>query len=841
MSPAYGEDGEGDLTSAALAAVARSRSPMSLSGSGNSKGKRAALPREFMGRERRSLDGRVGFELTSHSCSTNVSLLSQSFMQSTGSSEPQTPHRQPNRENTNVYLARGSPSPKASASTFGHSNQPPHSPRGPRPTRSSTVRELTRRHQTRWLSEDLSGDTGDRDADEFVNGSGSGRKQKLRSGSTESPLGPVSLGRSLVGEGLRAAGIKTKRGGDDVFGNGSSGDRAAEERSQASGSGSSRISEGVGPPSMALTKVKIVDPFSSDRRMNRASYNGVAPRPATSMADYHHGVSLYPPGPASSTFGTHSATYPFSEGDRIRQGIGSSIHARQAAPSQPIPSLDRTSASPFTATRRHTTMTPLSPGSSSTPGLQHHYTTSEHGRLMLESLQMFESQLSRIPPMRNTTTQTIPELFRSAQNIVHASDKLNGLLRAGTNGALEEQIDAEVGNTDGAAGGEEIAEVWRRVGGELRESLRISDEVVRTMTGFLLGVGKILKETAAAASGGEIQHSRSVSLDEDPGRRNEASPDLGLTNGNGRRSRSGRLSVDSKRSWEPSPMNQHDSSVSRRLSTRAEARPPSALNNRRDGTPNLSMEGEREPQSGLTKTTLSGTVRRLFTPRDKREQQLNSNTVPATPSNVNEPSPTPASRQNRTSLDRARTLPPLAMPPPLPSLPSESILRRRGGSINRRKPSVTSVSTIRGANPMFPTVSTPTTAITTDDGGPFPITRNDSTSSSRTNVTFSRPSTISVSALSGLHVQRKRTISTTSSNVEEISTSIQPLTSPLSGSETERDTRRRTVGVRAAGRISLDGAMHGDRDSLGKGQPSTPVVPSTIRKERRRTVTEIFS
>lgn len=150
------------------------------------------------------------------------------------------------------------------------------------------MRELTRRHQTRWLSEDLSGDP---DADEFVNGSGNGRRQNLRSGSTESPLGPISPGRSLVGEGLRAAGIKTKRGGDDVFGSGG-GSRATDERSQASGSGSSRISEGVGPPIMALTKVKILDPRSNDgseRRANRTSYNGMALRPATSMADYHHG------------------------------------------------------------------------------------------------------------------------------------------------------------------------------------------------------------------------------------------------------------------------------------------------------------------------------------------------------------------------------------------------------------------------------------------------------------------------------------------------------------------------------------------------------------------------
>ena len=62
LSPDYDDDDGEDLTSAALAAVARSRSPMSMSGSANGKAKRAALPREFMGRDRRSLDGRVSFQ-----------------------------------------------------------------------------------------------------------------------------------------------------------------------------------------------------------------------------------------------------------------------------------------------------------------------------------------------------------------------------------------------------------------------------------------------------------------------------------------------------------------------------------------------------------------------------------------------------------------------------------------------------------------------------------------------------------------------------------------------------------------------------------------------------------
>ena len=244
------------MTSAALAAVARSRSPIGIlsesgNGNGNGKGKRAALPREFTGRDR-SLNehGRVD------------------------SYEPQTPHREPNRENMNVYLARGSPSPNSSASTFGFAPKqpPPQSPRAARSNRSSTVRELTRRHQTRWLSEDLAVE---HDQEQGV---ALGRRQSVRSGSAESPLnGGFGMGRSLVGEGLRAAGIGKK--GDDVFSSGGRG-KASDDRSQVSGSGEN----------MALTKVQIVNPRSSneiERRAHRASYNGTVSRSNTSMGDYH--------------------------------------------------------------------------------------------------------------------------------------------------------------------------------------------------------------------------------------------------------------------------------------------------------------------------------------------------------------------------------------------------------------------------------------------------------------------------------------------------------------------------------------------------------------------------
>lgn len=458
---------------------------------------------------------------------------------------------------------------------------------------------------------------------------------------------------------------------------------------------------------------------------------------------------------------------------------------------------------------------------------------------------MFESNLTKLPPMGSTTTQTIPELFRSAQNIVNASNKLNALLRAGTNGALEEQIDAEVGGNDGSGGGEEIAEVWRRVGGEMRESLRISDEIVRTMTGFLLGVGKVLKETAAFV-GEDPQHSRNSSInsiDEELGAMRTGNSTDTVSHGSG-----GRLSRNSRESWEASPRIPNDAAAARRVASRVELRPPSTLNGTRDRTITINLDAQtgREPapaSAGPSKSGLAGTVRRLFTPREQRDHQVD-------PTIKHEATPSPIAR-NSTTLGRARTLPPLSVPAPLPNLPSESPLQRNSNNhasnatSSRHRPSLASISTVRGSSkPMFPSVATATTAVSTGDGSPFPITRQDSSTSNRsTNVTFSRPSTISVSALNGI---RKRTISTTSSNAEELSTSVQQAASP-SQADAERDGRRKTVGGRAGVRMSLDSATSRNEGTQGRREstegPHRTVVPSNsaARRDRRRTVTEIFS
>ncbi|OAX36849.1 hypothetical protein K503DRAFT_857735 [Rhizopogon vinicolor AM-OR11-026] len=129
-------------------------------------------------------------------------------------------------------------------------------------------------------------------------------------------------------------------------------------------------------------------------------------------------------------------------------------------------------------------------------------------------------------------------------------------------------------------------------------------------------------------------------------------------------------SVESRRSWDPST-----SSVDLpiRISTRAEgvlARPPSS----RYRDPDLD-------QPSSSRNTLPPP------PREHREQQITSDSIDL--SLEYEPSPTPAARN--VAGGRHGHTPALPIPPPLATLPSESLLHKSISSLldnsNRRKPS----------------------------------------------------------------------------------------------------------------------------------------------------------
>ena len=683
----------------------------------------------------------------------------------------------------------------------------------------------------RWMSEDLSSPSREL-ADESFDSSG--RRQGHRSGSSEGLLGTAG-GRSLIGEGLRAAGL-AKRRDEDVFtsGNGHVQAPVATRRTRSTGTSSllsgemedqsidddRRYGEGVGPPLDPKT------PMNTGSRPRPQS--GIAARPGTSMAALHHDDA--PPRTAPPALRSYKSTY--------------------ALPDRHLEDLQRQST--------HDRSSPFGTIRSSTAQSGIRETSSDHRRLMLEALSVFESHLSRLPPMGQTTTSTIPEVFQSAQHLVHALDKLNAMLKDGTNRALEAQIDAELADYKN---GVDLPELWREVGSDHRENLRVSDEVVRNMTGFLLGVGKILRDVT---SGG--QHYRTLSLDEEVTRR--MTPDISPPSA---RDLDGRRSREVRRSWEPGKESNRLltrlSSLERNGSIRS--RPGSSMNQLRSST-NSSSEGrsvadaiDGTPATLRQSAPISApttAARRLYAPRDRPEPLSTSlNMEDSHPADY-EPSPTPISRQSQIAFPERRALPPIAVPPSLPTLPSESLIQNNFDKYSRRKISASSNITVRPEpSPFTPSIkpSNPTTAITTATvsispdtrTSAFPLLRSDSNSSSRTNgVTFSRPSTASVSTtLTGIQQQHERGARSRKVSYSSAFADDPPALAPAapissqSGSESERETRSRTISTRP--RASLDDRRSGEESPVDAVRRSlaTTVSYSTARKERRRTITEIFS
>lgn len=978
-----GNANENDITDAALAAVASARqSPIDTGTAGtSSRRSRQPLPWEFRDGVRRSLDGQTSIE------------------------PPRTPYSTSAREGTLDQDENADMSPRTALHTAANAGTTrlQISPRSAaRLKRASTIRDDDRRFQLRRQADDFStngvGDTLSTPAN-FPSTTtattcppviGTGRRQTLRGGSAESPL---TSGR-LASESLRAAGIGTRNvrspflaGPASSAANGSSannkdddpflGTDAAvlhrsrsrtgksvewedreydryqgyqdhyehdrdtrrrmlpdDQRSRTSASSNTRVNEGAGPPG-----------FSSSSRLEMGSS-----RPATSMA----------------------TTGGWSE--RLREDMVSRNDLRE------LGSRGEFERSRSATLRRHASVvTPSHSYTHSSPYPrqdQHQRGTSqqaEHARLLSESLTMLLATLSKLP----VQTGVGRELGYQAETIVRASERLNGLLRAGTTHAVQRQIAIEV-DEDGdlSREGRDVANLWRDVGADFRDGLRESDEVVRTLTGFILGVGKVLKEMAsiasASASGGGgstasatngtgsacgstasigegKEHLRSVSLDHhDIVRRYVRTPD----SGGGARLVDGRRSVESRRSWDPIGIGGAGSSsldLSRRVPSvhrdreyePPSSRPPSSAmrEKERDGgggdqerraglrtrmTPPLPLPApppappSASSSSALGSTSSPGlelpsTTRRLMTPREIREQQsvsLARTGVGNLSSTDYEPSPTPASRQHfgkgmpppllshfkqqstsGPSQSTSGGRPPShgttaqSTPPPLPTLPSESFLRKStlAEKQNRRKvslASIASIMTIRAsgsgsggssgsqAPPFAVTSSAPTTAVTAHTvsvsspesltpistlppSSTTLLTRTDSRGSresSRASVTFSRPSEVSTSAL---QMQQSRDDARRRGEEELIREREmeirQSLRSPLSGSETERDTRRRTIGSRVA-RMSLDAAIDEREGEFGGGsggvgpggtRTSTITLPSQ-RRERRRTVTEIF-
>jgi hypothetical protein len=705
----------------------------------------------------------------------------------------------------------------------------------------------------------------DNEDDDPLSGNDPRNRQTVRSGSMEN-----SLGSRLVGDSLRAAGMSIKSG-TDVFREPEDPPASAKGHHWPAlasiGSNQERgmitSSNGVSAPSRVGTLLDPRTPASgsSRYRTERGSHSGPQPRPATSMADFRPlNEDLLPPKTAPPGVRTYQSAYT-SERDR------ESMSSRQAyTPFSTVPQ-ERTYGSPRTRPREN-------------PSLPLDEQALDHLRLMDESLTMFEALLSRLPPMGDTSTATVPEVFRNAQAVVRFSEQVNGMLRAATNRALERLIDSEV--SDASPDSEvDLVGLWKDVGGDFRDMLRVSDELVRTMTGFLLGVGKVLRESSASGAGvgtgAGLQHLRGAS--DDLSRRSctdgRSSTSAGTGTGSGRGSGSGdgiggRRSTESRRSWDHSRVDRDKTDLMRRASSRMDA---SVFSSKRASSSMLLRERPVDPGKNSSPDParpLASSARRLYTGELQREGTPGVSTKPELVTIESqkslhieddyEPSPTPAPRPRQPPEGNTRKLPPLAIPAPPSILPHESLVDHQtpasgaDKSVNRRKISTASTTTLRASTSANPglNITTPsaaaTTAVTphtvTPAPLPLPISRTESSHSSSSGasssrhsntVTFSRPSTVSVSTLSGLQ-QRDARNRTTSNGAQ---TPITPLsaTSPWtaqSGSETERPQPRLALGRRTFGaksHLSLDAPSPGGAQTLAR----------STTKERRRTLTEIFS
>ncbi|KIK69833.1 hypothetical protein GYMLUDRAFT_52987 [Collybiopsis luxurians FD-317 M1] len=769
-----------DVAQAALAAVASSRGRLSPV---NSARKRQPLPREFFDAAASSSASGSG---SAASVSRRGSLSGEDAW------EPTTPYRTGSRPPSTTRHLQLSPRQQKNLNN-ALTNRYPHSDPRPNLDRPSTLRKG---HQTggRWVSEDMSVTSSHRDGDDEEDLSNSrGRKQTFRAGgSADSVLTVGAGGRSLVGEGLKAAGLRN--GGTlgrrtDIFDeNTPLRDKIARDRERAQ-----RIERSISRASQS--RISWEDDGDQDQRFSNSirtrAGTVVGPRASTSMAILdreREGVGGDGGEPEPRTAPPHLRSYKSSFDLPLSQDA-ISRRDEDRAPS---------SLSHFGTSRRAELNVP---------------DRSDHTKLLHDSLRMFESHVARVP---STSSATASDLLRNAQTIVSSAEKLNFMTRAAMSSALDAQINAEVESR----AGDLTADIWRRVGAEYRDQMRVSDELVRSVTDFLLGVGRAVKDMTG---GGLDGHGRSVSLDELSGRLTRSS--LGSDGGS---AGSGRRSAESRKSW-----GDDIQKLSKRPESGLGRRPSSVLNTRDLNNP------PQDPPGRLATLDSQETVMAL------------------------DPSPTPASRAGAL-LDRARTLPPLSIPKPLGQLPSESSTRRQMqtpvSTTNKRRPTFSGSNTVRGpfplASPNIPTTALTPHTVSNGDRQDFPSLRPDlgsgpgksSGTTSRSTVTFSRSST--VSALTGLQQQqqlaqqqrqRKRTQSNSSVSGPEDANRVSRTASGSSEGERGERGATRTVGRKGdRPRMSLDGSSIGDVHPADRSAANSILASTTSSRDRRRTVVDVW-
>uniref|UniRef100_A0A0W0EZ80 Uncharacterized protein n=1 Tax=Moniliophthora roreri TaxID=221103 RepID=A0A0W0EZ80_MONRR len=387
-----------------------------------------------------------------------------------------------NRSNTGFSTSQSARNARPHTAT--QSRYPTNLTLPPADAREGTRRRLPRRPSQ---SEDL----GNRTASYAPNAatrSPTGRRQTTRpGGSAESALTVQGSGR-LVGEGLRAAGLTLRGRGDSPV--------LERERERGGRGRESPVFErnrGRASPVQFDSDVFRDRDREREERLERIraqsqSRTGYHSRAATSMearrreGDWEGDDDV----PQSATGGlrAYKSAYPLD---------------RDRAPSRTQTQPQDGIVSPFgTTTRRYASITPLNTTTTTNTPSQHVKSASsnsesqrEHTKLLLSSLDVFDQALSRYA--------SSSDVRRSIRTVIGNVERLNGMMRAGTGRMLEGQVECEVreatGNASSTSAASE-AEIYRRVGGEYREALRVSDELVRGMTEMMLALPRLLREGA---------------------------------------------------------------------------------------------------------------------------------------------------------------------------------------------------------------------------------------------------------------------------------------------------------------------------------------------------------
>jgi len=754
--------------------------------------------------------------------------------------------------------------------------------------RSSTVHERHGAITPRWLSDDYRTPATTRNRTfnpSYSNEDGNPqreRRQKVRGGSVESALWSPG-GRSLIGEGLRAAGL-TRRKDDDL--------RVKAQSSKAQDPSNGDVFKEK-ERRVDWSPEDVIDDGSRRVLVSRPERNMPA-RASTSMAQYRYldrDFSSAPQEPERGLRGHRSAfsLVPADHRDSTKNERTTSALSRYTSAFATGPGTPRlaaahlqerlATASPF-GSRRYGEQPPLAP-------------QTEHARLMLDSLAIFENTLAKAPRPSVSNASAGPlslsshvDVLQNAQGMVHAADHLCNLLKQGSARAVEAQVEAEVEFASHDLNVKQIVDMWRNVGADYREGSKMADDLIRGITGVLLGMGRVIREITTTERGASMSefgspsvHGRHASLD-----------DIGArVNSSGGGSSNGRQSVSSRHSWDP-PRDrdrEREETSSRLAGTSNTVRPDSILarvspatfqrlNNRQSleqqrQTPSPAVNG-RNPSAVVG----TGSVRRSLAPRGQRDLEVpdtrgGSRMMAIDSQETVHPSPTPASRQRVSpNVDRPRALPPLTIPRPLPTLPSETLLRRTADKSSADKDHSSAVreqrrrGTIRAnERPNFPLTSpanatialTPHTVSNLERSSNL-LQRTDSAKSERSRVTFSRPTAVSVSqSLSELQQadgERLKILSTNVEGEDERSRSSKQNPVGLISNPVPDIDKKKTFGVTRA-RMSLD---HYREDECGpqgisanprtssshaadRSAASTVLTPAA-KRDRRRTVTDIW-